>query len=85
MHRSSESLAALGAALAKARVALVNPEKSLTAMIGPARAGEAARTFPLRATLEQCRQPSAFVAGRNAGRCADARGAMTIGEGGKNA
>src|SRR6516164_8711700 len=30
MHRSSESIAVLAAALAKARVALTNPEKSLT-------------------------------------------------------
>jgi hypothetical protein len=30
MHRSSESIAALAAALAKAQMALTNPEKSLT-------------------------------------------------------
>jgi hypothetical protein len=30
MHRSSESVAALAAALAKAQAELVNPEKSLT-------------------------------------------------------
>ena len=29
MHRSSESIAALAAALAKAQMALTNPEKSL--------------------------------------------------------
>jgi hypothetical protein len=33
MHRSSESVAALAAALAKAQTGLVNPEKSLTATI----------------------------------------------------
>jgi hypothetical protein len=33
MHRSSESVAALAAALAKAQAELVNPEKSLTATI----------------------------------------------------
>ena len=35
MHRSSESIARLACALAKAQIELVNPEKSLTAMIGP--------------------------------------------------
>ena len=33
MHRSSESIAALAAALAKAQVELTNPEKSLTATL----------------------------------------------------
>jgi hypothetical protein len=33
MHRSSESIAALAAALAKAQVTLTNPEKSLTATV----------------------------------------------------
>ena len=45
MHRSSESVAALAAALAKAQTALVNPEKSLTATIRSDRAGERERTF----------------------------------------
>src|SRR4030081_2491674 len=45
MPRSSESVAALAAALAKAQAALVNPEKSLTATIRTARPGEAARSF----------------------------------------
>src|ERR1700680_4066549 len=45
MHRSSESVAALAGALAKAQAELVNPEKSLTATIKGARAGEADRTF----------------------------------------
>jgi hypothetical protein len=41
MHRSSESIAALAAALAKAQSELVNPEKSLTAIIrGSGRPGE---------------------------------------------
>ena len=30
MHRSSESIAAIAAALAKAQIALVNPEKTMT-------------------------------------------------------
>ena len=33
MHRSSESVAALAAALAKAQAELINPERSLTATI----------------------------------------------------
>ena len=45
MPRSSESVAALAAALAKAQAELVNPEKSLTATIAAGRAGERERTF----------------------------------------
>src|SRR5215831_15997475 len=45
MHRSSESVAALASALAKAQAELINPEKSLTATIRTGRAGEAERTF----------------------------------------
>ena len=46
MPRSSESVAALGSALAKAQAELVNPEKSLTATIRTGRAGEGEeRTF----------------------------------------
>src|SRR6516225_6547964 len=45
MHRSSESIAALAAALAKAQAELTNPEKSLTATIPTDRNGEGARTF----------------------------------------
>ena len=33
MHKSSESIAAIAAALAKAQTALVNPEKTMTATI----------------------------------------------------
>ena len=40
MPRSSESVAALASALAKAQAELVNPEKSLTATIRTGRAGE---------------------------------------------
>jgi len=40
MHRSSESVAALASALAKARAELVNPEKSLTATMRTGRPGE---------------------------------------------
>jgi ERF superfamily len=59
MHRSSESVAALACALAKAQGELVNPEKSLTATIKGVRAGEADRTFryaPLSSGLEIVRK-----------------------------
>src|ERR1700738_970720 len=59
VHRSSESFAALAAALAKAQAHLVNPEKSLTATIRTGRAGETARTFrhaPLPSALEIARK-----------------------------
>jgi hypothetical protein len=45
MHRSSESIAALAAALAKAQVALTNPEKSLTGTLPGSGPDEPARTF----------------------------------------
>jgi hypothetical protein len=45
MPRSSESVAALASALAKAQAELVNPEKSLTATIKATRAGEEDRIF----------------------------------------
>jgi hypothetical protein len=45
MHRSSESIAALAAALAKAQVALTNPEKSLTGTLPGSRPDEPGRTF----------------------------------------
>src|SRR5216110_4009538 len=45
MHRSSESVAALASALAKAQAELINPEKSLTATIRSGRPGEGERTF----------------------------------------
>ena len=59
MQRSSESFAALAAALAKAQAQLVNPEKSLTATIVRGRAGEAPRSFryaPLSSGLEIVRK-----------------------------
>jgi hypothetical protein len=45
MHQSSESIAALAAALAKAQMLLTNPEKSLTATVGTDRYDEPGRTF----------------------------------------
>jgi hypothetical protein len=59
MHRSSESVAVLAAALAKAQAELVNPEKSLTAVIRSGRAGEGERTFryaPLSSGLDIVRR-----------------------------
>ena len=51
MPRSSESVAALASALAKAQAELVNPEKSLTASIRTGRPGEGAQ-LPLCAALQ---------------------------------
>src|SRR5499426_3714868 len=59
MPRSSETVAALATALAKAQAALVNPEKSLVATIRPARPGEAERSFryaPLASGLDIVRK-----------------------------
>jgi hypothetical protein len=59
MHRSSDSIAALAAALAKAQTELSNPEKSLVGTIGTDRGGEGGRTFryaPLSSGLEIIRK-----------------------------
>src|SRR5215831_11677889 len=59
MRRSSESVAALASALAKAQAELVNPEKSLTATIRSGRPGEDERSFryaPLSSGLEIVRK-----------------------------
>ena len=59
MQQSSDSVAALAAALAKAQAQLVNPEKSLTATIRTGRQGETERTFryaPLSSGLEIVRK-----------------------------
>src|SRR5215831_4336938 len=59
MPRSSESIAALACALAKAQAELVNPEKSLTATIQSARPGEVERSFryaPLSSGLDIVRK-----------------------------
>jgi len=59
MHRSSESIACLAAALAKAQMALTNPEKSLTGTLPSNRADEPGRTFryaPLSAGLDIVRK-----------------------------
>jgi hypothetical protein len=60
MQRSSESVAALAAALAKAQAQLVNPEKSLTGVIRTGRPGEGeGRTFryaPLSSGLDIVRK-----------------------------
>ena len=59
MPRSSETVAALAAALAKAQAELVNPEKSLTATIRGGRPGEGERSFryaPLASGLDIVRK-----------------------------
>jgi ERF superfamily len=59
VQRSSESVAALASALAKAQAELVNPEKSLTATIRTGGPGEGERTFcyaPLSSGLDIVRK-----------------------------
>jgi hypothetical protein len=60
MHRSSETIATLASALAKAQTALVNPEKTMTATVRGGRAGEGPeRSFryaPLSSGLEIVRK-----------------------------
>src|SRR5262249_29324898 len=59
MPRSSETVAALATALAKAQAALINPEKSLVATIRTGRPGEAERSFryaPLASGLDIVRK-----------------------------
>src|SRR5262249_44068348 len=59
MPRSSETVAALASALAKAQAELVNPEKSLTATIRSGRPGEGERSFryaPLSSGLDIVRK-----------------------------
>jgi ERF superfamily len=59
LHRSSESIAALAAALAKAQMTLTNPEKSLTATVATNRPDEPGRTFryaPLSSGLDIVRK-----------------------------
>jgi hypothetical protein len=53
MHRSSESVAALASALAKAQAELINPEKSLTATIRTGRVGEGGAHLPLCPVVER--------------------------------
>jgi hypothetical protein len=59
MHRSSESIASLAAALAKAQMALTNPEKSLTGTVPTGRPDESPRMFryaPLSSGLDIVRK-----------------------------
>ena len=59
MHRSSESIASLAAALAKAQSELVNPEKSLTATIASVHRGGRDQSFryaPLSSGLDIVRK-----------------------------
>jgi hypothetical protein len=59
MPRSSETVAALASALAKAQAELINPEKSLTATIRSGRPGDGERSFryaPLSSGLDIVRK-----------------------------
>jgi hypothetical protein len=59
MPRSSETVAALASALAKAQAELINPEKSLTAKIRTGRPGDGERSFryaPLSSGLDIVRK-----------------------------
>jgi ERF superfamily len=59
MPRSSETVAALASALAKAQAELINPEKSLTATIRTGRPGDGERSFryaPLASGLDIVRK-----------------------------
>jgi hypothetical protein len=59
MQRSSESIASLAVALAKAQAELTNPEKSLVATIRPSGPGEPERSFryaPLSSGLDIVRK-----------------------------
>ncbi len=59
MQRSSESIACLAAALAKAQAELINPEKSLVATVKPNGPGEPERSFryaPLSSGLDIVRK-----------------------------
>src|SRR5215475_3711317 len=59
MPRSSETVAALATALAKAQAALINPEKSLVATIRGGQPGESERSFryaPLASGLDIVRK-----------------------------
>jgi hypothetical protein len=55
MRRSTESIACLAAALAKAQAELTNPEKSLVATIRPIGPGEAERSFRYAPLVERAR------------------------------
>src|SRR6516165_2341252 len=57
MHRSSESVAALASALAKAQAELVNPEKSLTATIRSGRPGDGERSLLLPSAADRSFAP----------------------------
>ena len=56
MQRSSDSVAALASALAKAQAELVNPEKSLAATIPDGRVGVTFRYAPLSSGLDIVRK-----------------------------
>ena len=58
MQRSSETIGAIAAALAKAQAELTNPEKSLTATIRAVQPARSRSDLPLRGALERPRHRS---------------------------
>ena len=56
MHRSSDTIATIAAALAKAQVELTNPEKSLVAIPFPREADRTFRYAPLSSGLDIARK-----------------------------
>src|SRR5262245_51333389 len=59
MHRSSESIGPIAAAIAKAQAELINPEKSLVGIIGPSSPRDRGRAFryaPLSSGLDIARK-----------------------------
>ena len=62
MHRSSETIGTIAAALAKAQAQLVNPEISLVATIRSDRSlGEAEQSFPLCPIVERSRHRAQYL------------------------
>jgi len=57
MHRSSDTIATIAAALAKAQVELTNPEKSLVATIRSPFPREADRTFAVERVGHCAQEP----------------------------
>ena len=72
MHRSSESIGAIAAALAKAQGELTNPEKSLTGTIANPGRPRGRPNLPLRAPVERPGYRSQkFGSARDCGRADD--------------
>ena len=82
MHRSSESIAAIASALAKAQTALVNPEKTMTATAIDrcSRSSSSARTAPSTGTADDPWRSArrAAIACASCRRNASSRSAMSL-------